>query len=223
MKKTWTLILSILIATTIAIYRKKSPYLVVHKKNSDWKTFVKHSEKEISGHDTTKKELEEAHLSSQKREIAQEKRKTDIDDDEQINFLKANHLPMRGERVLIGDIQKENYQNENTPLLMDNKINLNWKEILGHELLRFQNNDTKVLIKEEYPIIQIQNNKGRYAEQVIVTYHLKDGTINSFRALVDSETGSIIDTWDKTIHENQQTKRIQIPIPLENNSGITTR
>ena len=130
---------------------------------------------------------------------------------------------MRDNRVLIGNFHIKNYEDENVPLEMINKINPKWKNILGLELLRFQNNETKVLIKEEFSIIQIQEDKGRYAEQVIITYVLKNGSVNSYRALIDSETGSIVETWDKTIHERPNKDKLILTPSFENNSGVTAR
>ncbi|MDD4975065.1 MAG: hypothetical protein PHY93_11975 [Bacteriovorax sp.] len=226
MKKTWLFIFSTFVAISIAIYSKNLPLGLANKSNATWKTFVKNSNLEISGHKTTKKELEAARVPSPKREIAQESNQNANDErnfEQQAKILKDNHFLLREERVLIGDIQKRNYQDEEVPLELLNKINPNWKEILGHELLRFQNDDTKLMIKEEFSIIQIQNGKGRYVEQVIATYILKDGTIDSYRALIDSETGSVIETWDKTIYENYKKVKANLSLPSENNSGIIAR
>jgi hypothetical protein len=227
MKKIWLFICSTFIAISIAIYSKNSPESLASKSNPTWKTFVKNSNLEISGHKTTQKELEAARVPSPKREIAQVNNQNVNDDrisfDQQAKIIKDNHFLLREDRVLIGDIQKRNYQDEDVPLEMLNKINSNWKEILGHELLRFQKDDTKLMIKEEFSIIQIQNGKGRYVEQVIATYVLKDGTIDSYRALIDSETGAVIDTWDKTIYENYKKVKANLSLPSENNSGIIAR
>jgi hypothetical protein len=227
MKKIGLIFSSLLIALSIAIYTKRSSEIYAGKSTSVWKTFIKNSKFEVSGHKTTQKELESAHIPNIKRVIAEEN--NNQQNDERISFLEQekiindNHLILRKDRVLIGDMKDINYQNEDIPLEMLNKINPNWKEILGHELIRFQKNDTKVMIKVEFPIIQIQNGKGKYTEQVIVTYVLINGIINSYRALIDSETGSIIDTWDKTIHENYKRPRAGLVLPSEDNSGIIAR
>ena len=228
MKKIWLFIFSTFIALSIAIYSKKTPETYANKSNPIWKTFVKNSKLEVSGYKTTQKELDTARVPTLKREIAAEQGSTAPSDEEisaehKAKIIADNHFLLREERVLIGDIQKRNYQDEDTLLEMTNKINPNWKDILGHELIRFQTEDTKVMIKEEFPIIQISNEKGRYVNQVIVTYIEKDGMTNSYRALVDSETGSVIETWDKTIHENLKKQRVNLSLPSENNSGIIVK
>lgn len=227
MKKIWPFLFSVFIALTITIYNKRFAPVLSHNISPSWKTFVKNSNLQISGYNTTIKELEEARVPSLKREIAQENNQLPYVDGESIlrqaKIIRDNHFLLREDRVLIGDIQKKNYSDEDVPLSMINKINPNWKDVLGHELIRFQHNDTKVMIKEEFSIIQIQNEKGRYAEQVVVTYVLKNGATNSFRALVDSETGSILETWDKTIHEDYKKEKANLSLPSENNSGIIVR
>lgn len=225
MKRRWPLFLSVFIAISIAINNKKTPSIVSIKKNPSWKTFVKNSKSEVTSHKSTPQEFEDARLPTIKREIASDKNSFNHESSAEMQdrIIRDNHLLVRDDRVLIGDIKKTNYQDSDTPLEMVNKINPNWKDILGLELLRFQADDTKLMIKEEFPIIQIQNGKGFYAEQVIITYVLNNGTVSSYRALIDSETGSITETWDKTIHEKYGTKKAGFRLPLENNSGIIVR
>jgi hypothetical protein len=228
MKKTWLFLLSSLIALALTIYSQKSSTDNTYTMNPSWKTFTKNANLEIRGHKTTKEELEVARVPDQRKNDSDEI--SNLENTRKIaseKTIKDPHFLIREERVLIGDIQKRNYQDEDVPLEMENKINPNWKDILGNELLRFQNNDSKVMIKEEFSIIRIQEDKGQYVEQVIVTYILKNGRINSYRALIDSETGSIIETWDKSVHENLKPERADdnrgFRLPSENNSGIRAR
>ena len=227
MKKNWLFLLSVFIAFGIAIYSKKPNENVNEKSNMTWSTYVKNSNMEVLEHHATPKDLKDARVPVPKREIAT------LSDQpipfgpngspEQKNIINTNHFLLRDNRVLIGNFHIKNYEDENVPLEMINKINPKWKNILGLELLRFQNNETKVLIKEEFSIIQIQEDKGRYAEQVIITYVLKNGSVNSYRALIDSETGSIVETWDKTIHERPNKDKLILTPSFENNSGVTAR
>lgn len=222
MKKFWLFGISIITALTIAFYSKHSPIPFAFQKTPDWKTFEKKSGQEIVGHKTTTSELSAARIPVIKRAIAQV---PEIDQNsDSSNSTKDSNYLYRDNRVLIGDIQKKDYQNEQTELEMINKPNTNWKEILGNDLLRFQNEETKVLIKEEFPVIKIQFGKGQYLEQVMVSFLFKNGNMSSYRALVDSDTGSIVETWDKTINENRQAsgdrKKLELTLPSENNSGI---
>lgn len=215
------------IAFGIAIYSKRPTDILNEKSNMSWSTYVKNSNMEVLEHHATPKDLKDARVPLPKREIAAERDQPIPDvpnsSPEQKNIISSNHFLLRNNRVLIGNFHVKNYEDENIPLEMINKINPKWKNILGQELLRFQNNDTKVLIKEEFSIIQIQEEKGRYAEQVIITYVLKNGSVNSARALIDSETGSIVETWDKTIHERPNNNKLILTPTSENNSGVTAR
>lgn len=219
MKKTWLFTISSLMALAIAFYSKRSPSIYAH--NPVWKTFEKISNHEIRAHKTTSNELAAARIPEVRRDIANEKNHG-TSESPSLHSKKHGYL-YRGERVLIGDIQKDNYQDEQVELEMINWPNPNWKDLLGNELIRFHNENTKVMVKEEFPVIKIQNGKGRYLEQVIISYLFKNGNFNSYRALVDSESGIILETWDKTIHERISAKRAGIDLPLENNSGIITK
>ncbi len=223
MKRIWLFTFSTLIAFAIAFYSKKSPSLYSYHSKPTWKTFVKKSAIEISVHKTTSGELEAARISEVKREIAQEKNQADNspkENSEPKTFKNPDYL-YREDRVLIGDIQKNNYQDEQVELEMINRPNQNWKDILGNDLIRFHDQDTKVMVKEEFPVIKIQNGKGQYLEQVIVTYLFTNGNYSSYRALIDSESGLVLETWDKTIHENYRSKRAGISLPFDN--GIKAR
>lgn len=217
MKRFGIFLLSSVIAFTIAYYSKKIPYAYTLK-NPAWKTYEKKSKNKILAYQSTSSELETARIPKPvTREIASEKKSAQKIISEDQNFI------FREERVLIGDSTIKEYQDENTELEMINKVNADWKEILGNDLLRFQKDDTKVLIKEEYPVIKIQNGKGQYLEQVIITYAFKNGNYSSFRALIDSETGFVTSTWDKTINEKSKPEKAGLTLPSVNNSGIITR
>lgn len=221
MKKYWLFTFSVLLAFTILIYSKKNLPRLSLKDDVHWKTFVKNPSAEISAHKTTSLELIDARIPSPKRTIASETN-TEHKQTPEIANLPENYLT-REQRVLIGDIQQRNYQDDSTELEMRNTPNSNWKDLLGSDLLRFQEPETKVLIKEEFPIIKVAGGKGVYLEQVIISYVFKNGGTSSFHALIDSETGVVVETWDKTIHENLKDHRAGIPLPVFDNSGITTR
>ena len=220
MNKKWLFLFSVLVAIFIAIHNKQKASTYARSTGkSGWQTFEKISNIEIANHSTTPSELKSAHLLTNKRSLAST--------DDKVSFekeaLAAGNFQLRENRVLIGDIQKANYENENVELPMLNKINEHWNDILGNDLLRFQEKETKVLIKEEFPIIKISDGKGQYLEQVIITYVLKNGDQNSYRALVDSESGLVVETWDRTVHEKIKPEKIDLGLPVDNNSGIITK
>jgi hypothetical protein len=86
-----------------------------------------------------------------------------------------------------------------------NKYNPKWKNILEKYLVKFQNKTVSVDVKLNEAYIMIKNNQGRLVEEVTVNYSEKGEHISSFKAMVDSETGAILKTFDKiTIQERRK-------------------
>ncbi|MBC7429495.1 MAG: hypothetical protein H7336_12830 [Bacteriovorax sp.] len=216
MKKTFLFILSITVAFGITFYIKKQNYTVGSTTAPDWKTFVKKGRREIASHTTTSNEFAEARIISPKKESGRAP-----------SSIKPNPykgLMVRNNRILMGDIDVK-YEDESTELTMVNTPNPGWKEIMGNDMMRFQPEDTKLLVKEELPVIKIQGGQGRYLEQVIITYLSKDGERSSFKALVDSDSGAIVETWDRTIQEKIRPHGAAsaMTIPTDNDNGVTAR
>lgn len=214
MKKTILFILSITVAISITFYTKNERAKnVVHVK-TQWKTFVKKDNSVIDSHKTTQEEFLAAKIPTPPP--ADKVQRTIASVNPYQGFM------VRNNRIITGDLNKK-YEDENSDLQMANSVNPDWKEIMGNDLMRFQPADTKLMVKEEVPVIKIVNGIGRYLEQVTVTYLQKDGNRSSFKALVDSETGSVVETWDRTVHEHVRPKRGGLILPSTNDSGIITR
>lgn len=213
MKKTILFILSITVALGITFYTKNERTQNMVQVKTQWKTFVKKDNSIVDSHKTTPDEFSAAKIPTPpadkvKRTIAS------------VNPYQG--FMVRNNRIIMGDLNKK-YEDENSELQMANSVNPEWKDIMGNDLMRFQPTDTKLMVKEEVPVIQIVNGIGRYLEQVTVTYLQKDGNRSSFKALVDSETGSVVETWDRTIHEHIRPKRGGLILPSTNDSGIITK
>lgn len=217
MKKTWLFAFSILVAFGITFYTKNHRAKNLSAVNTDWKTYVKTSSSEISAHHTTHDEYLQAKILNPQEE---EKKQDSSRSPSSISPFKG--YMVRDNRVLMGEVNSK-YEDSSQELPMSNKINPKWKDEMGHGLMRFQDENTKLLVKEELPIIRIQNGTGRFLEQVVVTYLMENGEQNSFKALVDSDTGMVIETWDRTIHEKLIHRRGGITLPSENESGIVAR
>jgi hypothetical protein len=94
-------------------------------------------------------------------------------------------------------------------LRFTNSIDADWKEKLGADLLKFQAKETKTNIHSEKSFIQTDGKKNaRFVEQVLITFFLTTGEQNSYHALVDSESGEVIKTWNKVIAE----KKVKLPV-----------
>lgn len=213
MKKTILFILSITVACGITFYIKKNQSEKFVDIKPQWKTYSIKHEKVVS-YNTTKAEFHEARIPPppEAHENKNVRAPAAID-----RF--AGRL-IREKRVLTGDVNKD-LENEDTELQMHNAVNPEWKDNLGRSLILGQSEDTKVLIVEETPVIEVRDGKGRYMEEVVVTFLKKNGR-SSYRAMVDSSSGQVLETWDRTIHEQLLKKRGGIILPSNNDSGIIT-
>lgn len=153
-----------------------------------WSTFQKKSQK-IKQYATKKSEVA---LASWFKDEEKKEEKVDIN-----------------ERQVIGP-HANNFLAKKYDLDFKNFVNPKWKEILGEELLRFQDEGTKVLVKAEKALLRVEKSVGLYMEQVLITYLLPSGEQSSFRALVDSSSGRIIRTWDRTIFESPSAKALNL-------------
>lgn len=69
---------------------------------------------------------------------------------------------------------------------------------MADRLMRFQDDKTKLYLKHEKSVIEVYQSSAKYMEQVLITFSMDDGTQYSYRALVESDSGKIMDTWDRT-------------------------
>ncbi|MCF8060093.1 MAG: hypothetical protein K9K67_12400 [Bacteriovoracaceae bacterium] len=82
-----------------------------------------------------------------------------------------------------------------------NKVNDNWKGLMGQDILRFLRPKTSLFIKPQARLTLLERDGGRHVEQVMVKMLSPEGRHFSYQAYIDSETGKIIKTWNNTIHE----------------------
>ena len=98
-----------------------------------------------------------------------------------------------GKPITEKDLEKFDFINEENP---------DWKEELSRKLLDTLDENPNLKVIKEKSLIKVLGKKAQYLEQAIVIIEYENGKENSFRALIDSETGKIIRSWDRTIHEN---------------------
>jgi len=116
----------------------------------------------------------------------------------------------RAGRKLIGE-NLQQYLDPQQKLNMQNSINPAWPTLLANELARFQKSDTKIFLKKLDTYIKIENGNGRYLELVLISYHGKNSN-SSFNASIDSATGAIVSTWNRTIHENSKISPLKFTV-----------
>lgn len=204
-------------ALAITIFTQKHAEKNAAPIDNQWHTYQKAGEDKVTSYKTPKDELKKLNLTNNIEKKSKRPERS----------IASVHAPVkRMNRQLIGEVYPE-HQEETTPLKMKNQIDPNWESNLTKELLRFHQDDTKVFLKKDASLIKLQKNEGVYLEQVAITYLLPNGSQNSFNALVDSQSGKIVETWGSTIHENrmQQFKKAEgrLTLPPANESNITIK
>jgi len=119
-----------------------------------------------------------------------------------LNRQPANSITRQG-RPLVGT-HLHQWADPNTPLTFINQTDPDWENHLSNHIMRFMPPETIAYFKKERSYIQIQGGKGRYMEEVVITYKRPNGVMTSFSASVDGQTGAIDHTWNKTILENRE-------------------
>lgn len=93
---------------------------------------------------------------------------------------------------------------------LSNKVSDNWEEKYRHNFLRMipdhKVKDFKVELKRS--IVLVKNNIGKHLEHVVVSYTNPEGRPFSFEAHINSQTGQVEQTWNKTHHEFRKPAQI---------------
>lgn len=106
----------------------------------------------------------------------------------------AKLAPAAKEQIIIGEIPKEGLEK----LRYLNKTNPAWQNLALKELKRFQDASSKITITDIQSFIQIlPHHTARYLKKVVINISHKDGREDSFNAIIDSNTGAIVQTFNK--------------------------
>lgn len=81
-----------------------------------------------------------------------------------------------------------------------NTVSEEWSLKLEESLLRGMPEDVTLEIQNERDLIVLEGQTATNAQQVVVIFNSPEKR-NSYRALVDAQTGRILKSWDHTIHE----------------------
>lgn len=103
-----------------------------------------------------------------------------------------------GNRILMGD----KIENE-SDIKYINKTNPEWQKAYTGKLLRLGKAKTVSDLKIEHQesLIQVKRKAARNLEHIKVSYLDENGNPFAFEALVDSETGSMVRSWNQTRYE----------------------
>lgn len=210
---------SFIFALFIANYVKIRNEEAIMAENQ-WHTYEKSKHLKVKKHVTSNKELENINIPA----ASSEKPKNYVEQ----KIVKASS----DTRKVLGVIDEDfNIKDLN----FSNEISPDWKDTLAENLIRLHAEDTKVLIKKNKSYLKVQHTTGTYVEEVLITYIKNNKQLSSFKALVDSGTGKILETWDQTINEKLQTpgrdvsshddeeEAMRFELPLHQYSGITSK
>lgn len=83
-----------------------------------------------------------------------------------------------------------------------NKPSPDWEKKLTQSLKALAGNSLKELeIKKERSLVWTRDENALLVESVVVSMTNTQDVSSSFRALVDSQTGKVLETWDRTIFD----------------------
>lgn len=109
--------------------------------------------------------------------------------------------PRFNDRLVLGNIDQEVVAGEKE-LKAINEPSPDWQNSFANYLLDTQEKETKLFLKHVDSALMVRGDQGRYTEELIVTFQLPNKNISSYVAMVDSESGQMINTWSYTVNHN---------------------
>lgn len=111
--------------------------------------------------------------------------------------VKASETFVSKKRIYIGDPKLDKN------LTFSNSISNDWEDKYKNRFLKMANvteiPDFK--IQKKRSIIKVKKNTGLYLEHVIISFTKPGGNFFSFEAMIDSQTGIPVQTWNQTRYE----------------------
>lgn len=126
-------------------------------------------------------------------------------------------------RQVVGLLGKEKKN-----FIINNKINKDWKKLALNRLNKMVGQNIKLEIQNVKPVLFIKHNMGKYAEHVKIILKKESGLKSAYDAYVDSQTGAIIRTWNRTKFEikpkfllkSHGNEFVSIPIKTKKSTSI---
>lgn len=171
------------LALTIGLFTYKTQQTDVNKEevSSSWKTFESKGTK-ITKHASTAKEMRKSNLAKKKkREPASKK------------------ITKKRERTITGSLREIFDPKEVTFL---NTPKETWQDDFAKSKLNILGKGAKLLINHKDSFIKVNTRGAIYLEKVVVSVQRENKPPMSYEALVNSETGMQVMSWNRTHHEN---------------------
>lgn len=197
--------LSILIASLVTLWRKDENEFIKPKNQLSWIHYKKDEKGKLVQSVVGSEDVEKLNGSSPLPTPKNERRPADN---------KKSDIPEQ--KVVFLNPANPKSKPELSDLNFLNTYNPEWKELLAKELMLFQPESVEVYFKPQKSVVKIlENNRAMFLEEVAVTYKTNRGPF-SFKALVNSETGKVVETWGKTHYDNFSPR-----MPASENKGLT--
>lgn len=188
-------------------------YLKSHKntnlaEDDQWTTYSKVDSK-IVQRPTTEKELEKVGGLKKKplKQQADQKKLAQKRVPAALAPKKPKFKKFQGRKV-IGDLS--HYEELGSTLKFRNEVDEDWKNKLSEKLLKHRAREAKLVIKGKDSVIRIRNGMARYLEVVQISFLFQGDESSSYSAYVDSSTGEVIQTWDRTIQDRVRKRPIRL-------------
>lgn len=99
---------------------------------------------------------------------------------------------------------ESDFESKKDSYYFENQVSDVWEKNFADNQLRLQEANTRLMIKKDASLIQIKKNRIRYLEVLTVNVIKDMKNTSSFTAMVDSQTGALVNTWNLDIHENNR-------------------
>ncbi len=113
----------------------------------------------------------------------------------------SRELKLYKDRQVIGQIP------EKSKVVFSNRVSKKWQQNYKSNITRMLDGTTaprSIRLTRKRSLIRFRGNVGRYLEHVLVQMTKADGSPYSYEALIDSQTGSLVRSWNKTRYEFKQ-------------------
>jgi hypothetical protein len=171
-------IFTVTLTIALVVYKYKTEEKDIQK--SSWQTYEKVGPK-ITTHGSTEQEMRKSRVNTSKKRTP------------------ASISKIKKGRTMTGSLHKE-YDKAKASFL--NKPADDWKEKFVKSKFVVFGDETKILIKHKDSIIQVNKKGAMYLEKVVVSIQRDNEPPMSYEALINSETGQQIKSWNRTKHEN---------------------
>lgn len=206
--------LSILIAFVVTLWKKDQHEYIKTKQEVSWIHYKKDDNGKLVQNFISDSEFKNNGLEQNIDLTQNNRRPSSTSDQSSMKETKKDDVK-QAQKVVFLNQSNPNAKPELNELNFVNSYNPEWKELLAKELMMFQPKSIEVYFKPQKSVVKIlENNQAIFLEEVAVTFKTNMGP-RSFKALINSENGKIVETWGRTHYDNFSPR-----LPASENKGL---